>query len=157
MAAEFRQKSGELISMVQHHASGIVIGDRGVLIEGASGSGKSSLAFACIDHARSSKRHAAFIGDDQILLRMCGGRIVAEAPRTIAGQAEWSGHGIVAIDTVSPAMVDIVVRLMAPELVARLPDSQTTELLGVMVPLHLLPERQAHRNALLIARLTQRP
>ncbi|MFM5886059.1 MAG: HPr kinase/phosphorylase, partial [Novosphingobium sp.] len=52
---------------VLHQATAVAIGGRGVLIEGAPGSGKSSLALALID------RGAALIGDDGVALAAVNG------------------------------------------------------------------------------------
>ncbi|RUY09959.1 HPr kinase/phosphorylase, partial [Mesorhizobium sp. M7A.F.Ca.US.005.03.2.1] len=38
------------------HATMVLIGERGILITGASGSGKTGLALALIDHCRQRQR-----------------------------------------------------------------------------------------------------
>ena len=55
-------------------AGAVAIGGCGLLIEGAPGSGKSSLALALID------RGAALIGDDGVALSLRGGRLWAAPP-----------------------------------------------------------------------------
>lgn len=63
--------------MRAHVATCVAIGERGVLIEGAPGSGKSSLALALID------RGARLVGDDGVLLAALSGRLIAHPhPRT---------------------------------------------------------------------------
>jgi ABC-type transport system involved in cytochrome bd biosynthesis fused ATPase/permease subunit len=53
----------------------VAIGGRAVLIDGSSGSGKSSLALALID------RGAALVGDDGVALRVESGVLLASRPR----------------------------------------------------------------------------
>ena len=75
------------------HASAVVLGDRGIVIAGASGAGKTQLALALISHARSFGLFARLVADDQILLSAHDGRLVCAAPATIAGLVEVRGVG----------------------------------------------------------------
>ncbi len=76
------------------HASAVLVGEHGVLIRGASGSGKSSLVLGLIDRDPSSTR---LIADDRVHLDADRGRLVAAAPDTIAGKLEVRGQGIVEV------------------------------------------------------------
>jgi len=110
-----------------HQATGVAIGGRGVLIEGASGTGKSSLALALID------RGATLIGDDGVLLEPRGERLWALPPPNISGLLEIRNVGLANLPA-SPAAVALVVRLdsNAP----RLPQAAGIAVLaGVSVPL----------------------
>ncbi|MEO5494902.1 MAG: HPr kinase/phosphatase C-terminal domain-containing protein [Sphingomonas sp.] len=99
------------------HATSVAIGDRGVLIEGASGAGKSDLALRLID------RGAVLISDDYTFLSRVGGALMASAPDTIAGKIEVRGLGILAVPHVDHVRVALVVRLTdAPE---RMPSDDT--------------------------------
>jgi serine kinase of HPr protein (carbohydrate metabolism regulator) len=51
-----------------HHACAIEIEGVGLLIEGPSGSGKSSLAHGLIDYFITRAKPASWISDDQVLL-----------------------------------------------------------------------------------------
>lgn len=82
----------------------VAIGGRGVLIEGAPGSGKSSLALALID------RGAALIGDDGVTLEAREGRLWAAPPPTIAGLIEVRNLGLVPLPA-GEAPLALVVRL----------------------------------------------
>ena len=70
--------------MTNVHATAIAFGNRGVLIRGAPGSGKSELALRMIDNlgfGRGTKPlRAKLIADDQVLLAREGSEIVMRAP-----------------------------------------------------------------------------
>jgi serine kinase of HPr protein (carbohydrate metabolism regulator) len=85
-------------------AGAVAIGGRALLIEGAPGSGKSSLALALID------RGAALIGDDGVTLGLRDGRLWAAPPPNTAGLIEIRNVGIVTLSTVA-APVALVVHL----------------------------------------------
>ena len=48
------------------HASAVVLGDRGIVIAGESGAGKTQLALELLSHARSFGLFARLVADDQI-------------------------------------------------------------------------------------------
>ena len=118
-----------------HHATCIVIGEAGVLIRGASGSGKSALARALMTMARRLSLNARLVGDDRVFLEAAAGRLLARPHAAISGRLEARGMGILT----APAEPACVVRLVA-DLIAgqpdRLPDliNQTAALEGVSVP-----------------------
>lgn len=89
-----------------HQASCVAIGGRGLLIEGAPGSGKSSLALALID------RGATLVGDDGVLLELRQGRLWALPPPNIAGLIEIRNVGLVTLPA-APAPLALAVRLDA--------------------------------------------
>jgi serine kinase of HPr protein (carbohydrate metabolism regulator) len=82
----------------------VAIGGRAVLIEGAPGSGKSSLALALID------RGAVLVGDDGVTLNERGGRLWASPPPNIAGFIEVRNVGLVTLPTTS-APLALAIRL----------------------------------------------
>lgn len=73
----------------------VAVGDRGLLIQGPPGSGKSSLALGLID------RGAVLVGDDGITLERRGVRVWAHPPPHIAGKLEIRGVGIVDLPTMA--------------------------------------------------------
>ena len=117
------------------HASAVVLGDRGVLIAGASGSGKTGLALALVSHVRSFGVFGRLVGDDQLFLEAHNGRLVCVAPATIAGLAEIRGLGPRMVDFEARAVVDLVVRLAAKDAAERFPETATELLAGCAVPL----------------------
>jgi len=112
---------GELI-----HASAVVLGGAGrafgapedgaVLILGQPGAGKSDLAL------RLMERGAALLADDQTMLFVENRRLYAEPPESLAGLVEIRGVGIVAFDHASAAPVVLVVELVMPDGIPRLPE-----------------------------------
>ena len=138
---------------MNHHASALVLGEKGLLIEGPSGSGKSSLASAIIDLASCHGRHGAWISDDQVLLTKSAGRLVAAAPTGLQGLMEWSGHGILAVPFLPAGVIDHVVQLVESDKLQRMPEASTVARCGVELPEIRLPRRQSDRNARLLLQL----
>ena len=110
------------------HATTVAMDGRAVLISGASGSGKSDLALRLLD------RGFGLVSDDQTLVRREGERLIASAPRNIAGKLEVRGIGIVELDHLDNLPVALLVELTSD--IQRLPDdSRTRSILGLPVPL----------------------
>ena len=114
--------------MEQIHATTIYIDGSGVLLSGPSGSGKSDLALRLIDGG------ARLVADDRTDLALADGRLVASAPWEIAGRMEVRGLGVLEKDAVPQTVLTLVVELVDPENVERVPKDVTTTLLGVDVP-----------------------
>lgn len=112
---------------VPHQASCVAVGGRGLLIEGPSGSGKSSLALALID------RGASLVGDDGVLLELRDGRVWASPPPQIAGLLEVRNVGLVSMAALT-APVSLVLKLdpAAPRFIE---SAEAMELIGVRLPL----------------------
>lgn len=113
-------------------ASAVAVAGRALMIEGAPGSGKSSLALALID------RGAMLVGDDGVTLSRRGdGVLVAEPPPNIAGMIELRGIGIVRMETAPSVPVSLILTLSAPgdPPPERLPErAAVRRLLGCDVP-----------------------
>src|SRR3546814_286537 len=114
------------------HATAVMLpdaqlGDWAVLLRGPSGVGKSDLALRLID------RGAVLVSDDQTLLSVAGGRLVAAPPAAIAGRLEARGLGIVDL----PHRVGVPVALLAdlrPAVeIERLPEAAEEVLSGVAI------------------------
>jgi hypothetical protein len=85
------------------HASCVAIDGRGILLTGASGSGKSDLALRLID------RGAVLVGDDGIVVQARNGRLHARAgPNILAvpATAEAPLALAIALDQAVPRMPD---------------------------------------------------
>ena len=106
------------------HGACVAFAGRGILILGASGSGKSQLALELIG------RGAALVADDQVELVRRGVALVARAPARIAGMIEARGFGILRAPAVPEAPVALVVDLDRPA-PARMPHPVTITYLGV--------------------------
>lgn len=111
-----------------------MLGGDGVLIRGASGSGKTMSALSLIACWKGRGRFAGLVADDRVALAECAGRLVARAPAALAGLVEARGLGILPAEQVPAAVLRLVVDL-APTAV-RLPDAEDlqAELLGVKLP-----------------------
>lgn len=123
------------------HATAIVIGTTGLLFTGPSGSGKSAIALHCIEEARARGLFAAMVSDDQVLVSEIGGRLIAHAPKSIAGLAEMRGAGIVTVETIEAAVLHRAIRPMEAPFAERLPpEEERLEVLpSRFLPLTRLP------------------
>jgi len=117
------------------HATAIAIGGRAVLIEGASGAGKSDLALRLID------RGAMLIADDRTIVTASESGLAATCPATIAGRIEARGIGIVSMPNLEEAPVSLIVNLS--ERVERMPEPTTRKIAGVAVRSITLDPREA--------------
>ncbi len=110
------------------HGTCVELFGLGVLLRGPSGSGKSDLALRLIDGG------ARLIADDQVVLTAEAGWIRAAAPTRIAGRIEARGVGIVQVATIEVAPIALVVDLVSPADVPRLPEPSVCRLAGVTLP-----------------------
>jgi serine kinase of HPr protein (carbohydrate metabolism regulator) len=117
------------------HATSVAIGGRAVLIQGASGAGKSDLALRLID------RGATLVSDDYTLLVRSGTQLLATAPATIAGRMEVRGLGIVALPSLADVPVGLVVQLDTD--VERMPERAVRSIDGVEVRVAAFDGREA--------------
>lgn len=93
------------------HATAVVYGESGVIVLGASGSGKSSLALALLARARVAGRFGALIGDDRVWVRASGGRVVAAGAPHMAGLIERRSAGVLSAPSEPGAVISLVVAL----------------------------------------------
>ncbi len=114
----------------------------GMLLQGAAGTGKSSLALRLIDQpgfgAGSAEPVRAYlVSDDQVLLEDVDGIPMATAPAAIAGLLEVRGIGIIRVkNTHFPVQLDMVIAHADAADIERMPASQVTELAGRSLPQH---------------------
>ncbi|MGK9053562.1 HPr kinase/phosphorylase [Neorhizobium petrolearium] len=106
---------------VNVHGTAVVIGTRGILFTGPSGSGKSMLAFSCIASAKRQGAFAALVADDQVLISGHGGQLLASRPESIAGLIELRGSGIATVESVPAAVLDLAVEVVSLPESDRLP------------------------------------
>lgn len=113
---------------MQIHAGCVSIRGRGVLITGASGSGKSDLCLRLIDAG------AVLVADDRVVLELQpGGMLLARAPGPLRGLLEVRGLGIATLPYRDSVQLALAVEAAAtPE---RLPPESYAEFAGVSLPL----------------------
>lgn len=112
------------------HATCVALDGRGLLILGASGSGKSSLALQLMAFG------CGLVADDGVLMSLRDGFPTADCPPPIRGRIEARGLGLLAAVPAGPARVAAAVDLDRTE-TERLPPHRTLDLLGQPVPLIL--------------------
>jgi HPr kinase/phosphorylase len=110
------------------HATCVTAHDKGVLITGASGSGKSSLALALMGLG------AKLIADDRVILCIEQGHIMASAPMAITGLIEARGIGLLQAEAEPKASIRLVIDLNQTE-TERMPPIRHTSVMGLSVPL----------------------
>lgn len=139
------------------HATAVALKTRGrtwqaVLLRGPSGAGKSDLA------ARLIEAGARLVADDQTRLTRQGRRLMAACPKTLAGLLEVRGVGIVKLrpsQLVARAPVALLVDLVPPQRIERLPEPAHESLLGVALPVLALAPFEASASAKLRLALAQ--
>lgn len=117
---------------------------RGALLRGPSGAGKSDLA------ARLIESGARLVADDQTVLARQGRRIIGSAPATLAGLLEVRGVGIVKLgrgQLLARVSVGLLVDLVPPERIERLPEPAREALLGLELPVLALAPFEASAGA----------
>ena len=92
-------------------ANAVVLGERGVLIRGGSGFGKSSLALSLVEAWRRGGDFASLVGDDRVVVRICGGRAILSPHSAVSGLAEWRGIGLIPQDFEPSAVLALIVDL----------------------------------------------
>jgi len=107
------------------HATAVAIDGRAVVLEGASGTGKSDLALRLID------RGATLISDDRTLLIRQGDALIVRSPGAMRGSIEVRGLGIVTVPQVDDVPLALMVRLGGEP--QRLPERRQRRIAGVAV------------------------
>jgi serine kinase of HPr protein (carbohydrate metabolism regulator) len=123
------------------HATALLIGDRGILITGPSGAGKTTLALALVEHFKTEK-FSRLVADDQLFVAAHGGRLLCRAPAAIAGLAEVAGIGPQPIDFERAAVIDLCLELVDGESERFQAESSVT-IAGCPVPRIVVPARNA--------------
>ncbi len=105
------------------HASCVTAHGRGLLIRGASGSGKSSLALALMALG------ARLVADDRVVLNLRADCVIASAPDPLRGLIEARGIGLLHAEVLHETPLDLVIDLdrIEPD---RMPPPRQARLLG---------------------------
>ena len=118
------------------HATTVSFDEKAIVLLGASGSGKSSLALQLMAIG------ASLVADDQTVLTRQAAQIIASCPPALQGLVEARGVGLLNVPHRHRAIVTLVVDLDQTE-TARLPDHRQITILGLPLSL-VLGIKSAH-------------
>lgn len=127
--------------MLNIHGTALLAGDRGLLIVGPSGAGKTTLALALIERFSLHGKFSRLVGDDQLFIESRAARLVAHAPSTIAGLAEIPGLGPRALPHEPAAIIDLCIRMVPAADAQRFQEPAREDIGGCRVPAIVVAER----------------
>lgn len=127
-----------------HHACAVRIGNDGILIQGTSGSGKTSLALGLVERGKAENLQASLVADDRTYLEQNNKTLVASAPEILKGKVELRGFGITSLPHEAETSISLVVGLAPDETIERMPEQRFIEIAGISLPYLEVPER--HEN-----------
>jgi HPr kinase/phosphorylase len=134
--------SGRIVTdRILVHGTAVAIEGDAVLLRGRSGAGKSDLALRLIDGG------ARLVADDQAELQRTAKHVLVRSPMAIAGLLEVRGIGIVRVEPLAEAPLALLVDLVPPEEVERLPELSLEQVLGLAVRLITLAPFEASAAA----------
>lgn len=113
-------------------ATCVAIQGSGVLLLGKSGAGKSDLALRLID------RGAVLVADDQVMLTLRDGTIMASSPPNINGLLEARDLGIFRFQEAGHIPLSLVIRLSERGVAERLPSPEFYDCMSINIPQILL-------------------
>ncbi|MEM6762606.1 MAG: serine/threonine protein kinase [Pseudomonadota bacterium] len=132
--------------MTTIHAGALALGEHGVLIRGAPGTGKSDLARGLLARWSLAGRYSALVADDRTVLRVANGHLIARPAPELAGLAEVRSAGIFRGPFLDAVVLSLVVELMpAPPRIPE-PTDHKVDLAGVCLNRVALEERMTGRN-----------
>jgi HPr kinase/phosphorylase len=125
------------------HASAVQLAGKGVVIFGASGSGKSSLALELLRQVLRDGKDAWLISDDRVAFDRRGGDLIAMPPAPLAGLVEVRGSGIHPIRHIPFAGLHLLVELVEESMALRMPPEAPRMVAhGISLPCLVLPSGQ---------------
>jgi HPr kinase/phosphorylase len=111
-----------------YHMTCVALDGAAVLLRGPSGAGKSDLALRAIEAGWT------LVSDDRTVLVREHSRLLASPPPSLAGLIEVRGLGLVAAPSAQRVPVALLVDLVAPAVIERMPDISLIEIDGVQIP-----------------------
>lgn len=115
------------------HATTIAVAGFAAMLRGPSGSGKSDLALRCLALAPTLGINSAgisgpliaappmLVADDRTIVSATADGLSVSAPPQIAGRIEVRGLGIIPVPALARARLALVVDLVTPDAIERLP------------------------------------
>ena len=114
--------------MLKIHGTCVAIGNEAILFRGPSGSGKSDLALRVINSG------GRLISDDQTIISRQEDELFMSSPENLRDKIEVRGVGIVNMPAKNEARLALVLDMMPPEKIDRIPILQFCWYLGLQVP-----------------------
>ncbi len=112
------------------HATCVSLKQKGILLLGKSGTGKSDLALRLIEELG-----AKLVSDDRTNLFSENNNLYASCPKLLEGLLEVRGIGIIKKEFLSQKKIDLVVDLVERyDQIERLPDEECFEYMGIKIP-----------------------
>lgn len=119
------------------HANCLILGEKGVLLTGASASGKSALTLALIERASWAGHNGCLVSDDYTRLFPQDGKLYGQVPEELAGGIEIRGAGLYQMPFRRETAIDFIVLLSNDG--ERYPSGKTITYCGIERPLYTLP------------------
>ncbi|MCC3860278.1 HPr kinase/phosphorylase [Pseudemcibacter aquimaris] len=112
------------------HATCVCFQNKGILIMGDSGSGKSDLALRIIDAG------GILVSDDYVEVDEVDGNIVATTAPNIEGMIEVRGVGLINVDYQKRTDIDLVINLVPLKEIDRLPEEKFYSHNNATIPMY---------------------
>ncbi len=133
------------------HATVLIWEEVGIMIEGRSGAGKTSLAMALMADGEAEGRFTCLVGDDRVTVTARNGQLIARPHPAVAGLIEHRGIGLFTVPYERACVLGLAVTLVGSpvELGERCPPTRPARrFLGVDLPfMTLLASGGARENS----------
>lgn len=133
-----------------HHACALEVTQIGILIQGSSGSGKTSLMMGLLERAKQENLDGFLIADDQVFLTLENTSLIAKAPETISGLIEIRGFGVVSHSHKQTGIIKLVVELVDDEEIDRMPEQEFWKFETQRLPLLKVPIRHESQSVRIV-------
>ena len=111
------------------HATCVALNNKGILLTGKSGAGKSDLALRLIEQVG-----AELVSDDITIISNKNNELYARSPESIKGLIEVRGIGIINKKYIKETSIKLIVELVEDfKLIERLPEKEYEEKEGIKV------------------------
>lgn len=141
---------------INHHCTCIKINSVGVMIEGESGAGKTSLGLGMLNAARFRAVEFAMVCDDQALIDIQrNNELWVKAPLPTAGKVELHGAGIAEIETIDHCQIQLICELINQADIIRHPGPLSCTRFGIRLDYVQVPwQHEAQSIRILLHKLS---
>lgn len=136
--------------MINIHGTLISYDNKGILLIGKSGSGKSDLALRMIIN------HKAFlVADDRVILENIDNKLIGQAPENLFGLIEIRGIGIIECRAIRKIDICLCVELCDNKYdIERMPDDSFIDFLDIKIPKIKLHAFECSTTCKIIAKIS---